>query len=40
MILACFAAMLIPTLFGDQPIYDVLRERLVPRRAIAAGETD
>ena len=40
MILACFAAMLVPTLLGDQPIYDVLRERLVPRRAVAVGETD
>lgn len=40
MIVACFAAMLVPTLFGDQPIYDVLRERLVPRQPIAVGETD
>ncbi len=40
MILACFAAMLVPTLFGDSPIYDVLRERLVPPRPIPAGETD
>lgn len=27
---ACFAAMLVPTLLGDPPIYDSLRERSVP----------
>jgi CIC family chloride channel protein len=29
---ACFAAMLVPTLLGDRPIYDALRERLALRR--------
>jgi CIC family chloride channel protein len=33
---ACFAAMLVPTLLGDPPIYDSLRERIVPRKEIAA----
>jgi CIC family chloride channel protein len=28
MIVACFAAMLVPTLFGDLSILDSLRERL------------
>jgi CIC family chloride channel protein len=27
MLAACFAAMLVPTLLGDPPIYDSLRER-------------
>ena len=30
---ACFAAMLVPTLLGDPPIYDSLRERPEPDRA-------
>jgi chloride channel protein, CIC family len=28
---ACFMAMLAPTLMGDPPIYDSLRERIVER---------
>jgi chloride channel protein, CIC family len=27
MLVGCFAAMLVPTLLGDPPIYDSLRER-------------
>jgi CIC family chloride channel protein len=27
MLAACFAAMLVPTLLGDAPIYEALRER-------------
>jgi CIC family chloride channel protein len=34
---ACFAAMLVPTLLGDPPIYDSLRERPAPA-APEAGE--
>jgi CIC family chloride channel protein len=29
MLWACFAAMTIPTLLGDQPIYDSLKERML-----------
>jgi CIC family chloride channel protein len=28
---ACFAAMLVPTLLGDAPIYDTLRQRTLQR---------
>lgn len=35
MIVACFAAMLVPTLLGDPPIYDALDERLAAQRARA-----
>jgi CIC family chloride channel protein len=28
---ACFAAMLVPTLLGNAPIYDTLRQRALPR---------
>ena len=31
MMVACFAAMLVPTLLGDEPIYDSLRARLLHR---------
>ena len=31
MLAACFAAMLVPTLLGDPPIYDSLRERTLRR---------
>ena len=31
MLAACFAAMLIPTLLGNPPIYDSLRERTLSR---------
>jgi CIC family chloride channel protein len=34
---ACFAAMLVPTLLGDPPIYDSLRERPVPGQAGRQG---
>jgi CIC family chloride channel protein len=34
---ACFAAMLVPTLLDDPPIYDSLRERPVPGRAGRQG---
>lgn len=32
MIVACFAAMLVPTFLGDLPIYDALGERLSPHK--------
>jgi CIC family chloride channel protein len=32
MLVACFAAMLVPTLLGDQPIYDSLRENTLRNR--------
>ncbi len=38
MIAACFAAMLVPTVLGDPPIYDRLRERLFVHRERAVGE--
>jgi CIC family chloride channel protein len=31
---ACFAAMLVPTLLRDAPIYDSLRERMLERNRI------
>jgi chloride channel protein, CIC family len=37
MLAACFAAMLVPTLLGNAPIYEVLRERTV---SAAAGNAD
>jgi CIC family chloride channel protein len=39
MIVACFAAMLVPTLFGDVSILDALRKRLLDRRPIGTGPT-
>jgi chloride channel protein, CIC family len=37
MLAACFAAMVVPTLLGNAPIYEVLRERTV---SAAAGNVD
>ena len=31
MLAACFAAMLMPTLLGNKPVYESLRERLLKR---------
>lgn len=39
MIVACFAAMLVPTFLGDPPIYDALGERLAAQRARAPSDT-
>jgi len=38
MLLACFAAMLVPALLRDAPIYDALRELLLKRRSGANSE--
>jgi len=32
MLIACFAAMLVPTLLGDTPIYEALRDRAAPKK--------
>ena len=32
MLIACFAAMLVPTLLGDMPIYEALRDRASPKK--------
>jgi len=32
MLIACFAAMLVPTLLGDTPIYEALRDRASPKK--------
>jgi hypothetical protein len=40
MIVTCFAAMLVPTLFGDTSILDSLGELLVARSHRTAGEVD
>jgi CIC family chloride channel protein len=40
MIVTCFAAMLVPTLFGDRSILDSLRERLLAQRERTAREVD
>jgi CIC family chloride channel protein len=32
MLIACFAAMLVPTLLGDAPIYEALRDRASPKK--------
>jgi chloride channel protein, CIC family len=32
MLIACFAAMLVPTLLGDAPIYEALRDRAPPKK--------
>ena len=37
---ACFAAMLIPTLLSDPPIYDSLRESILQRGHALPGETE
>lgn len=37
MIVACFAAMLVPTLFGEASILESLRRRLLDGRPVAAG---
>src|SRR5262249_42466348 len=37
---ACFVAMLVPTLLGDPPIYDSLRERIVPHKEVRADHPD
>ena len=39
MIVACFAAMLVPTFLGDPPIYDALGARLAERRARQQTDT-
>jgi chloride channel protein, CIC family len=40
MLSACFAAMLVPTLLGDPPIYDSLREITLRRdRRQSSGST-
>jgi chloride channel protein, CIC family len=39
MLEACFVAMLMPTLLGDEPIYDALREHTI-RRERAAHSKD
>jgi CIC family chloride channel protein len=40
MIVACFVAMLVPTLFGDMPILDSLNERLLARSKTTTPEVD
>ena len=40
MIVTCFAAMLVPTLFGDMPILDSLRERLLAGSKRTARDAD
>jgi chloride channel protein, CIC family len=37
---ACFAAMLIPTLLSDPPLYDSLRENILRRAHARPGETE
>jgi H+/Cl- antiporter ClcA len=37
---ACFAAMLIPTLLSDPPIYDSLRESILHRGHALPGKTE
>jgi CIC family chloride channel protein len=32
MLIACFAAMLVPTLLGNTPIYEALRDRASPKK--------
>jgi hypothetical protein len=37
---ACFAAMLIPTLLSDPPLYDSLRENILRRAHALPGKTE
>jgi CIC family chloride channel protein len=37
---ACFAAMLIPALLSDAPIYDSLREKILQRKHALPGEME
>ncbi len=40
MIVTCFVAMLVPTLFGDMPILDSLKERSLARSQKTAPDVD
>ena len=37
MLIACFSAMLVPTLLRDPPIYDSLRERMLRIQGVRGG---